>query len=319
MTRRRRTALASSAGLALLIAIAAVILFTRTSGSSSDPLAPTTVPPATSRFPSPPRGAVVFAREAAADALALALVPAAHGVTVQASVVGPAGAGVPGLRVGFAVAAGSHVAKATASACGAGCYHATLALPGRPTNVRVHVSGTPRAVSWNVALPATWPPVDASAIIARATRVWTHLRSLRYLDRLGSDETHVVVAQWQIVAPDRLAYQIEQGNKAIIVGLHRWDRPAGGDWQESPALRLHQPQPFWVTATDARVIGSGRFGGRAVWNITFFDPRTPAWFRVAIDKASSRTLDLQMVANAHFMHDTYRAFDAPIKIVPPAS
>ena len=173
---------------------------------------------------------------------------------------------------------------------------------------------------WNVPLPPSWPAPSGAAIVARATRAWTRLTSLSYVDRLGSDTSLVVVAHWQIVAPDRLAYQIQRGGQAVIVGLRRWDRPsATAAWQESSSVRLHQPQPFWVSATDAHVLGSGAFRGRPVWHVSFFDPRTPGWFMASIDKRTARTLDLHMFAAAHFMHDTYSGFDAPIKIVPPAS
>jgi hypothetical protein len=142
---------------------------------------------------------------------------------------------------------------------------------------------------------------------------------MSYLDRLSSDPAHLVVSHWQIVAPDRLAYQIGNGGgESVIVGQHRWDRAEGGAWQKSSAIRLHQPQPFWVAATDAHVIGSGRIGGRPVWRVSFFDPKTPGWFLVSIDTATSRTLDVRMWAAAHFMHDTYGQFNAPLKIVPPA-
>jgi hypothetical protein len=127
------------------------------------------------------------------------------------------------------------------------------------------------------------------------------------------------VSHWRIVAPDRLAYEIEGGGgTGVIVGQQRWDRSEGGSWQESPALRLHQPQPFWAVATDAHVVGGSRIGTRPVWRVSFFDPKTPGWFLVSIDKQDGRTLDVRMWAAAHFMHDVYGQFDAPIKIVPPA-
>ena len=75
-----------------------------------------------------------------------------------------------------------------------------------------------RSTSWDVALPATWPAKDAGAIVARATRTWKALRSLRYRERLSSDPAHTVVSDWQIVAPDRLAYQIQDEGQAVIVG-----------------------------------------------------------------------------------------------------
>jgi hypothetical protein len=320
MSRSMRLGLVGAAALALVAGIAVVVIVA-TSGGTSAPLhLQQTVPAATSQFPDPPHGSVVFAREDGPDVLALALLPGAgHDLTLQASDVGEEGTGVRGLHVSFTVSAAGGTRSAAAPACGAGCYRTSMALAARPTKVTVHVQRPGRRTSWAVELPATWPPADASAIIARATRVWERLKSLSYRDRLGSDASNVVVASWQIVAPDRLAYQVDGGSSAVIVGTRRWDRPKGGSWVESSAVRLHQPIPFWVSATDAHVLGSGTFEGRAVWHVSFYDPRTPAWFMVSIDKATTRTLDLRMVANAHFMHDSYGQFDAPIKIVPPTS
>lgn len=262
----------------------------------------------------------MYAREDGADALALAVVPREHGIELQASVVGGDGTGVAGLRVSFRVTARDGASTVSGTACGAGCYRGRINLDTRPLAVGVRVARPGRPTTWHVKLPAAWPPASGSAIIARATRVWKGLRTLSYLDRLGSDRTHVLVTHWQAVAPDRLAYQIDPGSQAIIIGRTRWDRAsATASWQASGAVRLHQPQPFWVSATDAHVLGSGRFDGHPVWNVSFYDPRTPAWFLVAIDRKTLRTLDLHMTATAHFMHDTYGPFNAPIKIVPPTS
>jgi hypothetical protein len=320
MSVRERRALVAFGGLVLAAVVAAVLLYA-TSGSS--PARPTAIAPiapvATARFPAPPAGSVVLAREDGPDVLAIAIPPSASG-SAQLSVVGPQGTGVDGLHVSLATARASGVTTSTATACGHGCYRAALGSGSTPRTVRVRVVRAAGTTVWNVPLPASSPAPNASAIVARATRVWTGLSSISYLDRLGSDGSHIVVAHWQIVAPDRLAYQIQQGGQAVIIGLKRWDRQAaGGAWQESAAIRLHQPEPFWVSATDAHVLGSGTFGGHAVWHVSFFDPRTPGWFLASIDKRSARTLDLHMFAAAHFMHDTYGQFDAPIKILPPSS
>ena len=70
--------------------------------------------------------------------------------------------------------------------------------------------------------------------------------------------------------------------------------------------------------TDAHVLGAARFEGRPVWQISFFDPSTPAWFDVMVDQRTRRVLDMHMIATAHFMHDTYSHFDATPAVVPPA-
>jgi hypothetical protein len=213
---------------------------------------------------------------------------------VQVSVVGQQGAGVDRLAV--------RVDGVVAHPCGRGCY-AARATP--PVDVRVG------STSWRVDVPARTP--DASALVARAARTWRSLRSLSFSDRLGSDATHVVFSTWTAVAPDRLSYRVRGGSSAVIVGDRRWDRAPGGKWIESPQLPVSQPRPLWVAAVDAHVVGETA----KAWRVTFFDPRTPAWFEITVDKRTARTLDARMVTTAHFMHERYGAFDAPLAIAPP--
>jgi hypothetical protein len=298
------------------VAVAALVAASREPAAGPEP--PAVAPAKAPTFPAPPPGALVFAREDRTDVLALAVLPQPGGLLVRASLVGQQGRGVRGLRVTLAAGGGSSQEKRLATACGAGCYEATLPLGSQPRSVRVDVRRPARTTIWNVQLPADWPARDASALVARATSVWKHLRSLTYTDRLTSDPEHTVVSHWRVVAPDRLAYRIEGGGgEAVIIGQTRWDRSDGGAWAKSPALRLSQPQPFWVAAVDAHVIGSGHIGARPVWRVSFFDPKTPGWFVASIDKGNARTLEVRMWATAHFMHDTYGHFNAPLEIVPP--
>jgi hypothetical protein len=72
-----------------------------------------------------------------------------------------------------------------------------------------------------------------------------------------------------------------------------------------------------VSVTDAHVLGPVTHDGRPAVRVSFFDPGSPAWFTLVLDRATQRTLDLRMVTNAHFMHDVFRAFDSTPPIVPP--
>lgn len=235
----------------------------------------------------------MFAREDGPNALALALTPA----SAQVSVVGQQGDGVDGLAV--------TVNGVRAEACGRGCYRASLR---RTRSVDVRVGST----HWRVPVPA---PRNASALVARATRVWRSLRTLAFTDRLGSDATHVVFSDWKAVAPNRLTYAIRGGPSAVIVAGRRWDRSSpGAKWIESSqSVQVHEPVPLWQSATDAHIVGETA----AAWLATFYDPGTPAWFAITVDKKTARTLDLHMVTTAHFMHEHYGAFDEPLTISPP--
>ena len=302
VTRLTVAVLALAAG-ATAVALAVLLLHGTPGPVSAAPAAlpaasPAPAPPATPRFPAPPPNAVVFSREDGPDALALALVPRGKAVLAQVSVVGQQGNGVPGLAVS--------IGATRAASCGPGCYRATVP---RSRAIDVDVAGT----LWAVALPSPWPPLDASRVVARAAHVWRSLHTLAFSDRLGSDATHVVVSEWHAVAPNRLSYVIRGGYSAVIVGGKRWDRPPGGRWIESAQTPVRQPVPVWQSATDAHVVG----GIGATLRITFYDPRTPAWFAITVDARTIRTLDLRMTTTAHFMHERYSAFNAPLAIRPP--
>lgn len=165
------------------------------------------------------------------------------------------------------------------------------------------------ATRWRVALPTAWPPSDAQKLITRAGRVWRSLHSLTYTDRTASDEHHAVKSTWRVEEPGQVAYQVKGGWAGVIIGDRRWDRPPGGRWVESAQTRVHQPVPVWVSATNAHVLGTEVRHGRPIWRVSFFDPRTPAWFDVALDRETLRTLELRMITTAHFMHEVYSGFN----------
>jgi len=286
----------------------------RTSTPSAG-LAPPTIAPATSDFPGPPDGAAVFAREAGPDVLALGVVPRRGALLLQASVLDGDGNGVRGLKV---VVSHGGVRRA-ATPCGAGCYRATIPVAASPDAVSLAVSGRGTSTNWRVALPAVWPAPNGAAIMARAGRVWRSLRSLAYVERLASDATNRQTSDWRVAAPDRAAYTIRGHGGGIVIGGRRWDRSTpGGRWVESQqSAVITQPVPFWAGVANAHVLGTVSASGRPAWLVSFFDPRTPAWFEATVEKRTGRTLELRMFAAAHFMHDVYRSFDRAPAIVPP--
>jgi hypothetical protein len=259
-------------------------------------------------FPAPPQGAVVFSRQDGSDVLALAVVPGRR-LHLQASVVGGQGEGVGNLNVSFRV--GSDVSAARA--CGPGCYRATTPPTGAPRLVVVQVARPGSTTTWKVRMPRRWPPPDASVLVARAARAYRSLRTFVIQDRLASSPNHALNTRWTIVAPDRLTYQVENGPAAVIIGARRWDKVPGGDWQESQQTPIRQPTPFWVSSTDAHVLENTN----AAWRVSFFDPKTPGWYELAIAKKSLRTLEMRMNTSAHFMHEVYGKFNAPLTITPP--
>ena len=72
-----------------------------------------------------------------------------------------------------------------------------------------------------------------------------------------------------------------------------------------------------VSTGYARLLGTGKVGGRTVWHVSFFDPATPSWFEASIDQKTYRTLELDMTAASHFMHDVYGPFNASMRLHAP--
>ena len=269
--------------------------------------------PTSPGYPSPPPGAVVLAREAGTRALALAVVPDSPTSLVRVSVLDGQGAGETGLDV--AIRAGGKTTELPG--CAPGCYQAHVESSTLSGRVAVVLDNA----SFEFTLPDSLDLEDGTATMARATSVWRKLKSLVWHERLASSATDALYTVYKVVAPDRLAYTIRGESSAIIIGTKRWDRTQGAArWVESPQLPpIHQPAPFWASVSDARVLGSGSAGGRSVWIVSFFDGLTPAWFEAEVEKSTGRTIVLEMIAVAHFMHHVYGPFDAPIQVTPPAA
>jgi hypothetical protein len=257
---------------------------------------------------------VVFTHQDVGTVLALAVTPRTRALGLQLSALGQTGRGTSGLDVSFGVGG----RRTPAEACGTGCYRATVTAPEHPSAVVVEVHGGALGTVWRQQLPGVWPAADATALVEGAAHVWRSLRSLAYVEHLASDPQHAVTSLWRIGAPDRVAYRVRGGYAGIVIGGKRWDKAPGGRWVESvQSAPLTQPVPTWNSVANAHLLGSGTVGGRPVWIVSFFDRTIPAWFTVSIEKSTMRTLDAEMMATAHFMHDAYGGFNSTRPISPP--
>jgi copper transport protein len=243
------------------------------------------------------------------------------GVALTATVIDQNGNGANGLDVSVRLRSG-RTTTADATSCGPGCYRADVAVHGRPHEAVLRIRRPDgRAADVRFPFPARWPPPDATRLARDATRVFDALRTLEIDESLASGGAHVTRTIWRLEAPNRLAYDIADGSKAIIVGDRRWDRNAGQKrWVESAQVPLRQPTATWgPVPRTAALLGSGTVAGRPVWRISFVDPSVPAWYTASIEKRTHRTLALEMTAPAHFMRHTYSGFDDPLSIEPPRS
>ena len=192
----------------------------------------------------------------------------------------------------------------SAVSCGVGCYRG--AASGRTVTV-AHGATTLR---FDLGLRK---PV--AKLVARATRMYRKFRTVRFSETLTSGLGITLHTVWTEIAPNRLSYTIAGGAQGIIIGERRWDRsPGDKKWQENTSTVLHMPAPTWGSVvTNARLLRTGP----TTQVVSFLDPRTPAWFTVTFDRKTLRPVELEMVAAAHFMHERYTAFNAPLKVEPP--
>jgi len=157
----------------------------------------------------------------------------------------------------------------------------------------------------------------ATSIVRRATTVFRNLRAVTFVSRLGPTTT-----LWKAQAPNRLSgIELHNGSGVVIIGGARWDRDSAHEpWVRSPQQPIRQPSPPWTARyRDARLVGSFVVRGRPVWRVSFLDPLTPTWFTIDVDKRTGRAYAMDMIAQAHFMHEEYSRFDAPTPIRPPVS
>ena len=262
------------------------------------------IPPAKGRPTLPPRDAVVMAQEDGTLAVALAARPAASGIELIATIVGPDNQGKDGLQVEF----GKRNVTKTGKPCGSGCYSAQLPVSG-PGEVSVRVSG--RTLEFK--LPARWPP-DATALVRRATAVFNRLDSVRYREALASSPQTGISTLWTQVAPNRLEYSIRGGADGIVIGRTRWDRATpSARWVKSAIQPITAPAPLWGSRnTNARLLSRTKDS----YVVSLLNRSIPAWFTISLDrKLLPRSLD--MTAAAHFMHHDYLSFNRPLQIEPP--
>jgi hypothetical protein len=314
MTTRRRfiAGAATVVGLALAVAAAWLAGVFASGGSDALVIRPAVVAP----FPVPPVGAVVLAAQDGVNALGLGVLRRNGKTVVQASVVSAQDTvGVSGLAVRFRIRSDRRLAVVRGSACGAGCYHASVSS-GWPTSIAVVIAGH-RPASTSFVLPPGTDIKPGAQIVARAERTWVNLRTLVDHDALsgGHVTLHTI---WHFVAPDKVAYVIKGGGSSIVIGDRSWQKAAGGSvWTEQAQSLLRQPVPFWSKAIDAHILGTVSLAGRPAWKVSFFDPSTPAWYTIVVDKATFHTTSLAMITTSHFMHDEYSGFDVPLSIKPP--
>jgi hypothetical protein len=258
----------------------------------------------------------VIARGVGPLAVALELSRRGSGLHVRATLLAPDAAPAHASWLTVSFLRGDPAAEAVGRPCGAGCFSADVHGGRAGDRLRVRLRYAGRVHAGTFALPHL-PAPSASALLARAARAWRRLESLRFRERLASGPAHAIDTTFVEQAPDRIAYRIDGGAQAIVIGRRRWDRdsPRSRWVRSAQSGPVHAPAPPWAVATDVRLLGETSTASR----VSFVDRSygIPTWFELTIDRTTYRTLDLRMTTAGHFMHDRYLGFDDAPPIRPP--
>jgi copper transport protein len=205
---------------------------------------------------------------------------------------------------------------AAASPCDIGpvvCYEAPV--PKRAARVAVAVQRVGAGpAKTTIELPATGSQ-PAGGIVKRTATATRALDSLSAVQVLASDPEHSVTTRFVVDAPDRLHTAVQGGLETIIIGDRRWDRQPGETWKESKTQPVKVPDPFWAARPLAPYVAAET---ASTVDVTLaYSTSDPVWFRLHVDRATGRVLQVHMVTAAHFMVETYGRFNAAPTVTPP--
>jgi len=221
---------------------------------------------------------------------------------------------------------------APAGPCGVGCTR--LALPGGPATLHVEVASRGRV--YRVSLPVRYEPGESAVarrILTQAERSVGRLRSVAIDETLGSGTGPPEVTAYQVGTPDRFAYQLSRNGRAVsettIVGVHEWTRTAGRKlWEEGvyggggPPFSAVGYLGWWTPfAGQPQLLGRSHTsaGDRAdIATVSRIPGLGTVWLRFGIDLTHNRVLTISMITTAHFMTQSWGAFNATAPIEPPA-
>jgi copper transport protein len=201
--------------------------------------------------------------------------------------------------------------------CGLGCWRLSPPLGGE----RVAVSFEEEGERYEAAVPSRWLTTEngeARRTLRAAQRAMRDARTVRMSEQVTSGPGTFVSGAYRFQAPDRMAYTVSSGARVVVVGDRQYRRLGNGRWKMDSfggagGFRLRELFRWTVYASSVRLLG----GGRRSLTLALFDPATPIWYRLDVDRRTNRVLRERMIAAGHFMARRYSAFDRPLRIEPP--
>jgi copper transport protein len=219
----------------------------------------------------------------------------------------------------------------TGGSCGAGCT--TLVLPGFPATLGVAVGAAGHV--YRSSLPIRYQPgggAVARRLLALVEAGQSEVRLVAIRETLGSGTGAPEVTAYRVGMPDRFAYRLSRDGRLVsdttIVGTHEWTRAAGQKRWQAGVYGGGGP-PFsaagylgWWTPFAGRPQLLDRFRAGAddradVATVSRIPGLGTVWLQIAIDVTHRRVLRIGMITTAHFMTQTWGAFNAGNPVEPP--
>ncbi|MHB8659916.1 MAG: CopD family protein [Solirubrobacteraceae bacterium] len=246
------------------------------------------------------------------------------------------GSGAPGSASGTVrlldykvhpVPARIHIVGARTKSCGTGCV--TFQAAPAPGTLRVLARLGARTAFAEI--PIRWQPrasATAERILQAAVVATDRLRSFRIAERLdGGFGGPPAISHYRIAGRYDFAIVAHSAGafEEIALGRRVWTLQPDGSWQEqvSTPTDTRELMPWWTHRSHVRLLDIRKLHGERIVDIAIADIRPPSvsipfWFRLRIDLTSMRVLAMRMITVGHFMDQRYYAFDAPVRIRPPA-
>jgi copper transport protein len=200
--------------------------------------------------------------------------------------------------------------------CGAGCWRFSGLRRQAALTASVEVSGHRDLIT----VPASWRPrrtAEAARLLRRAQRAMRNLHTLRLDEALTSGLGFTLHTRYRFLAPDRMAYHNSSGGRTVVIGARSYQSINGGPFRQRPfgpgGFRYRSQFVWTLYGHTVRWLGSRH--GRV--ELALFDPGTPLWYHLTVDRRSGRVLRERMITSGHFMTRRYSAFDRPLTIRPP--
>lgn len=198
----------------------------------------------------------------------------------------------------------------TVTRCGSTCRMARATLRGGET---LTVGAGDDSVAFH--LPQLPAPDGMPDVLAMQGPM--HALKTLHIDETLRPATVPFSAAYGLQAPDRLRFDLSTGASTIIVGSTRYsrDRP-DGKWSSETVSPVVVPYYIWDAGPIIDPVESLSLTDFQVVNFFELSGGAPVWFQLAIDDQHHVT-HASMRAQAHFMEQTFSAFDEPLSVNPP--